>query len=210
MTELPVLIDRTYADFAGDARARIPSFSPNWTDHNPSDPGIAVVELLAWLAEMVLYRIDRVPAKSYRTFLDLLRGPLAPSLDASPLDVAIRDTIADLRARHRAITSDDFEFLALHRWPTLPNVPTIAELGYPEVVYLNWQGIFAPAGTLPEIVARLRKEVSAVLAEPDEKQFLIGIGAAPVESDPTSFDAMLKADYVANQKIVNKLKLKVD
>ena len=129
MTELPVLIDRTYADFAGDARARIPSFSPNWTDHNPSDPGIAVVELLAWLAEMVLYRIDRVPAKSYRTFLDLLRGPLAPSLDASPLDVAIRDTIADLRARHRAITSDDFEFLALHRWPTLPNAQALGALG---------------------------------------------------------------------------------
>jgi tripartite-type tricarboxylate transporter receptor subunit TctC len=96
------------------------------------------------------------------------------------------------------------------RWPTLPNVPTLAELGYPEVVYLNWQGIFAPAGTPPEIVARLQKEISAVLAEPEVKEFLIGIGAAPVDSNPTTFDAMLKADYLANQKIVNKLKLKVD
>jgi tripartite-type tricarboxylate transporter receptor subunit TctC len=96
------------------------------------------------------------------------------------------------------------------RWPTLPNVPTIAELGYPDVVYLNWQGIFAPVGTPPEIVARMQKEVSAVLAEPEVKDFLIGIGAAPVESNPTAFDAMLKADYLANQKIVNKLKLKVD
>jgi tripartite-type tricarboxylate transporter receptor subunit TctC len=96
------------------------------------------------------------------------------------------------------------------RWPTLPNVPTIAELGYSDVVYLNWQGIFAPAGTPPEIVARLQKEVSAVLAESEVKEFLIGIGAAPVDSNPTTFDAMLKADYLANQKIVNKLKLKVD
>jgi tripartite-type tricarboxylate transporter receptor subunit TctC len=96
------------------------------------------------------------------------------------------------------------------RWPTLPNVPTIAELGYPDVVYLNWQGVFAPAGTPPDIVARLQKEISAVLAEPEVKEFLIGIGAAPVESNPTKFDAMLKADYLANQKIVNKLKLKVD
>ena len=96
------------------------------------------------------------------------------------------------------------------RWPTLPHVPTIAELGYPEVVYLNWQGIFAPAGTPPEIVARLQKEVSAVLAEPGVKEFLIGIGAAPVDSNPAAFDRMLKADYLANQKIVDKLKLKVD
>jgi hypothetical protein len=127
--ELPVLDDRTYADFAGDARARIPSLSPDWTDHNPSDPGIAVVELLAWLAEMVLYRIDRVPAKSYRTFLALLRGPSAPSLDAAPLDIAIRDTIADLRALHRAITPDDFEHLALHRWPAQPAAQTLGALG---------------------------------------------------------------------------------
>ena len=96
------------------------------------------------------------------------------------------------------------------RWPTLPNVPTIAELGYPDVVYLNWQGIFTPAGTPPDIVARLQKEVSAVLAEPEVKEFLIGIGAAPVDSNPPAFDAMLKADYLANQRIVNKLKLKVD
>jgi tripartite-type tricarboxylate transporter receptor subunit TctC len=96
------------------------------------------------------------------------------------------------------------------RWPTLPNVPTIAELGYPDVVYMNWQGIFAPAGTPPEIVARIQKEVAAVLAEPELKEFLIGIGAAPVDSNPAKFDAMLKADYLANQKIVNKLKLKVE
>lgn len=128
MIELPVLDDRTYADFAGDARARIPSLSPGWTDHNPSDPGIALVELMAWLAEMVLYRIDRVPAKSYRAFLTLLRGPSAPSLDAAPLDVAIRDTIADLRARHRAITPDDFEHLARERWPVQPAAQALGAL----------------------------------------------------------------------------------
>src|SRR6185369_12067560 len=125
MIKLPVLDDRTYAALSDRARALIPSLAPDWTDHNPSDPGIVLVELLAWLAEMVLYRIDRVPAKSYRTFLALLRGPSAPSLDAAPLDLAIRDTIAELRALHRAITPDDFEFLARHRWPTLPNAQAL-------------------------------------------------------------------------------------
>jgi tripartite-type tricarboxylate transporter receptor subunit TctC len=96
------------------------------------------------------------------------------------------------------------------RWPTLPNVPTLVELGYPDVVYLNWQGVFAPAGTPPDVIGRLQKEISAVLAEADIKDFLVGIGAAPVESDPSAFEGMLKADRVANQKIVSKLKLKVD
>lgn len=139
MIELPVLDDRTYADFANAARARIPSLTPDWTDHNPSDPGIVLVEMLAWLAEIVLYRIDRVPEKSYRTFLALLRGPSAHSLDGRPLDdlplddlpldAAIRDTAVDLRARHRAITPDDFEFLALQRWPTQRAAQALGALG---------------------------------------------------------------------------------
>jgi tripartite-type tricarboxylate transporter receptor subunit TctC len=96
------------------------------------------------------------------------------------------------------------------RWPTLPDVPTFKELGYPDVVYLNWQGILAPAGTPPEVVSRLHKEISAVLAEPQVKDTLSGIGAAPVASNPSDFDAMLKADYLVNQKIVTNLKLKIE
>lgn len=134
MISLPTLDDRTYAEFLADARALIPSLTPDWTDHNPSDPGIMLVELFAWIAEVVLYRIDRVPERSYRTFLDLLRGPpgtgdrpAAPSLDAAtgatgtdePLDAAIRTVVADLRERHRAITPDDFQHVVLERWAKL-------------------------------------------------------------------------------------------
>src|SRR5262249_12635681 len=65
MIELPDLDDRTFDDLVADARARIPSLAPAWTDHNPSDPGIVLLELFAWLAEIVLYRLDRVPDRSY-------------------------------------------------------------------------------------------------------------------------------------------------
>jgi Concanavalin A-like lectin/glucanases superfamily len=133
MPTLPTLDDRTFADFANDARAMIPSLAPGWTDHNPTDPGIILLELFAWLAEIVLYRIDRVPDRSYRTFLRLLRGevPTAPDGSALPLGDAIRTTIAELRERYRAVTTDDFEYLALHRWPALP--PAIA-LGVPGMI----------------------------------------------------------------------------
>ena len=65
MTELPVLIDRTYADFAGDARARIPSLSPDWTDHNPSDPGIAVVRLFSYPGWRARVNGDAVAIESW-------------------------------------------------------------------------------------------------------------------------------------------------
>ena len=131
MSDLPILDDRTFADLIAEARALIPSLTPAWTDHNPTDPGVVLVEMFAWLTEIVLYRLDRVPDRSYRTFVDLLRGPEAPSVNATPLDVAIRTTLADLRVRHRAITSEDFEYLALERWAAMPDVPA---MGVPGVV----------------------------------------------------------------------------
>jgi hypothetical protein len=135
--ELPALDDRTYDDFVADARALIPTLAPGWTDHNASDPGIVLVELFAWLAEMVLYRIDRVPETSYRTFLELLRGPRADTadpLDSLPvetlaIDDAIRRTVVALRTRERAITPDDFEYIALERWPTIAGTAALGAAG---------------------------------------------------------------------------------
>ena len=72
---LPNLDNRTYADLVDEARALIPSLYPDWTNHNPSDPGITLVELLAWLTEMVIYRVDRVPDANKEVFLKLLNGP---------------------------------------------------------------------------------------------------------------------------------------
>jgi hypothetical protein len=131
MIELPDLDDRTFADLAAEARALIPTLAPGWTDHNPTDPGIVLVELFAWLTEIVLYRLDRIPERSYRTFLRLLRGPAPAGGEELLLDDAIRETLAELRERYRAITSDDFEHLALHRWQTLAGVEA---MGIPGVV----------------------------------------------------------------------------
>ena len=62
MTRLrPVLDDLTYADLVGQAVARIPAVAPGWTDHNPGDPGITLLELFAWLAEMLVYQADQLP-----------------------------------------------------------------------------------------------------------------------------------------------------
>src|SRR5215475_2581090 len=72
MIPTPKLDDRTYADIVAEAMRLIPRYCPEWTDHNPSDPGITILELTAWMTELILYRLNRVPEKNYLAFLDLI------------------------------------------------------------------------------------------------------------------------------------------
>jgi predicted phage baseplate assembly protein len=66
------LDDRTFEDLVAEAIRRIPSYTPEWTDFNQSDPGIALVQLLAWLEEIILYRLNQVPDKNYIKFLEMV------------------------------------------------------------------------------------------------------------------------------------------
>jgi hypothetical protein len=68
---LPNLDSPRYRDLVGDAHALIPRHSPRWTDHNESDPGITLVELLAFLVEQDVYRVNRIPERHRRKFLEL-------------------------------------------------------------------------------------------------------------------------------------------
>lgn len=107
----PTLDDRSYADLLEEARALIPSLAPKWTNHNPSDPGITLVELFAWLTEMLIYRVNRLPEANTLAFLRLLNGP--EWMPGERLEDDIRATVLDLRRRHRAVTAQDCEALAL-------------------------------------------------------------------------------------------------
>jgi hypothetical protein len=76
------LDDRTFETLVSDARRRIPAYTPEWTDFNESDPGITLLQLFAWLEEMMLWRLNRVPEKNYIEFLKLIGielGPPAPA-----------------------------------------------------------------------------------------------------------------------------------
>jgi predicted phage baseplate assembly protein len=79
------LDDRTFAQLSAELRRRIPAYTPEWTDHNATDPGITLMELFAWLGEMIIYRLNRVPEKNYQAFLELVgvdpRLPVAASAE---------------------------------------------------------------------------------------------------------------------------------
>jgi predicted phage baseplate assembly protein len=66
---LPSLDKRTWSDLVSEARTLLPRYAPGWTDYNAHDPGITLVELFAWLSEMLMFRADRVPPAEVRAFL---------------------------------------------------------------------------------------------------------------------------------------------
>ncbi len=130
---LPNLDDRTYADLVAEARSQISIESPDWTDHNASDPGIILIELLSWLTELALYRVNQLPDQNTVTFLQLLNGKdwsleLKQGEDRqAALLRSRRQTVLELRQRYRAVTPADFEALVLE-WNQTEDAQTLGKV----------------------------------------------------------------------------------
>lgn len=77
------LDDRSFQDLVDEAKKRIPLYCPEWTDHNVSDPGVTLIELFAWMVDILLYRLNQVPDRHYIKLLELLGIQLEPPQAAS-------------------------------------------------------------------------------------------------------------------------------
>ena len=60
----PNLDDRRFQDLVDDAKRLVQQRCPEWTDHNVSDPGVTLIEAFAWMADQLLYRLNRVPDRT--------------------------------------------------------------------------------------------------------------------------------------------------
>jgi predicted phage baseplate assembly protein len=69
---VPNLDDRRFQDIVDEAKRMIPHLCPEWTNHNISDPGVALIELFAWMTDMTLFRLNQVPDRMFTQFLNLL------------------------------------------------------------------------------------------------------------------------------------------
>lgn len=122
---LPNLDDRTYADLVEEAISQISVEYPEWTDYNPSDTGIILIELLAWLSEMTLYRVNQVGDENYASFVSLLKGEqwnlpnIAAKERQQSLQSEINKTLLELRQRYRAVTTLDYEQIIIEDWNQL-------------------------------------------------------------------------------------------
>jgi hypothetical protein len=88
---LPNLDDRRWSDLMDEGRSLVPVYSSEWTDFNASDPGITLLEMLAAIAEMDIFQLNRIPERHKRKFLQMLGQKLMPP---TPAGIALAFTAA--------------------------------------------------------------------------------------------------------------------
>src|SRR5579872_1172330 len=86
------LDDRKFEDLYQELVRRIPTYTPEWTDYNDSDPGVTLMQLFSWLAEIIIYRLNKVPEKNYVKFLELVGLQLT---EPSPAVTELQFTLAN-------------------------------------------------------------------------------------------------------------------
>lgn len=120
-------------------------------------------------------------------------GPAAGALLAGEVDMLFEQTYAALpsiqagKTRALAVTSDK-------RLPSLPDVPTMAELGYPDVTIYNWVGLIGPRGLPAPIVQKLNEVFNAALANPELREKITGPGNLIGGGTPEQFAALIASD----------------
>ena len=96
------------------------------------------------------------------------------------------------------------------RSPQLPQVPTVAESGFPGFEAYNWVGVFAPAATPPAVVDRLLGEFAAALREPDVRTKLGAVGFEIVGSTPKELDDFVRGEFAHWDRFVREFDIKFD
>src|SRR5919204_1321855 len=125
---------------------------------------------------------------------DLMGGQLSFMIENMPGTMPF---VKQGKLRALAITS-------AQRSPLEPELPTLAESGVPGYEVVGWQGLFAVAGTPPEIVARLQAEVAKALRLPEMRERLAALGAEPVGSTPAEFGAFVRAEHARWSQVIRE------
>lgn len=186
---------KTMAEFLAKAKANPGKM--NWTS-----PGAGTTPHLA--AELIKQRLgiqmQHIPFTG--------AGPATNAVVAGQVDLytanlgSLVGHIEGGRMRPIAITSDK-------RWPDLPNVPTLEEVGVKNAESDTFQAILAPAGTPKPVVDRLVKEIAAILARPDIKEKFAKIGLPVVAEGPEAFQARIAKEVPLYKEIIDKAGLKI-
>ncbi len=92
----------------------------------------------------------------------------------------------------------------------LPNVPTMKESGYSDMVVDSWVALLAPAKTPTAIIERLQRETAAALAQPEVRERLLGLGINPVGNSAEEFAAQWRADLVKYEAVVKAAAIRAE
>jgi len=138
-------------------------------------------------------KMRHVPYKgSNAAMMDVLAGNVDLMVSSLP---SAMSQIQSGKLRPLAVTS-------ARRSSSLPEVPTVAELGYKGFDVSTWYGLFMPAGTPKQVVTTVNAEVNKLLATPEMKAAIIAQGAEPQAMTPQELQTLLKTDYQKWKSIV--------
>jgi tripartite-type tricarboxylate transporter receptor subunit TctC len=96
------------------------------------------------------------------------------------------------------------------RAPSLPDVPSISEVGFPAFEYQGWYGMFAPGKASRKLITFLNKEIGGVIDLPEIQQRIVGLGAAAKRSTPEEFDKLAHQEIVTRTKVWKAAGVKVE
>ncbi|MFC0220272.1 Bug family tripartite tricarboxylate transporter substrate binding protein [Pseudochelatococcus lubricantis] len=193
--------------FAGNPGKPFKNFKEflDYTKAHPGGVNVASSSTGAYMATAVLMLetgmdVQIIPYKG--------GGPAMIDMISGEVDAGFGSTGSTLPLVHngqlRALAIAGHE-----RHPDLPDVPTIAEAGYPAFEAGSWNGLLAPQGTSPEIIAKLSETIQAVLQDPEMIAFLKAQGMTPAKADPAAFEAYIKTETERWNSVVKSGRVKL-
>jgi tripartite-type tricarboxylate transporter receptor subunit TctC len=145
--------------------------------------------------------LAQVPYKGSAPMItDLLGGQVDIMFDNAP---HVMPHVKAGKLRALAITSDK-------RSPLLPDVPTVAEQGFPGFAVSVWYGFAVPAGTPPEIVAKLNGEINKILKQDDVKKIFTDSGVEAMGGSTQQFDSFFKSESTRWSKVIKEANISAD
>lgn len=192
----PSLPVRSVQDLIALAKAKPGAI--NYASAGSGSPGHLAAELLKKTAKIDMVHIPYKGAAPALT--DVVAGQ-ASLYFTSP--ISAQPFVKSGRLRMVAVTS-------AKRSPSLPDVPAVAEAGFPEFDLTSWWGILAPAGVARDIIERLHGETIRILNLTDVKQRYASLGADAVTNTPEQFAAYIKSEIAKWAKVVKDSGARLD
>jgi tripartite-type tricarboxylate transporter receptor subunit TctC len=138
--------------------------------------------------------IQHVPYKGAAYITDLLGGRVTM---AFPQVSVVLPTVGEGKLRALAVTS-------AKRTAAAPDIPTMAESGFPGFEVTSWFGVVAPARTPTAVVAKLHRDIVRLLALPETRRRLADIGAEPIGNSPEEFSVVIKSEIVKWARVIRQ------
>ncbi len=192
----PLSAAKDFVDFVARARAQPGKFS--FSSGGNGSAAHITFEYLKLRAKLFMLHIPyRGTAPS---ITDLMAGNVDATFTGAP---AVLPHVKSGRLRALAVSG-------AQRIPNLPDVPTVAESGYPGFEADQWYGVVAPAGTPAAMVARLNAEINKALALSDVAQQLASEGAAPMPGTPQAFADLIRREIPRWAEVVRAGQVKAE